>query len=60
VAAFLGRLDKGLVIAANAIAHRDEVEVRRIENIPMLGSKFEKLLGQKIVVLFLLESVVES
>jgi len=59
-APLLGRLDKGLVVAADPVPDGDEVELGRVEDVTVLRRELEEPVRQSVVVLLLLDGVVEG
>jgi hypothetical protein len=56
--AFPGRLDVGLVIAADAVANGHKVKVFRVKNVAVLLGQGNESLGEEIVELLLFDRVV--
>ena len=58
--ALLGALDKTLVVASDAIAHRDKTELLFVKHVAVIGGKIQQIFSEAVVVLFLLERIVEG
>ena len=55
----LGRLHITLEVASDSISHCDKVEFDIIKDIAVFSGEFQKLLGETVIVLLLLHSIVE-
>lgn len=52
--ALLGALHKALVVAADAIAHRDKAKLVFVKHVAVFRSDLQELVGEAVVVLLLL------